>query len=146
MSNSIDKNLEGNNSMSSLSFHWLAEFDHDGILQFDQEVEHGFQEVLDRIKDLKFFHLYNRVHRFIVDLEKGLIKYNDIATPNEIEAKYNIRLIYFRRHRIQLNESDLKEQAHTIEYHLGFQYNDKLGNNRQTVLIIDNQGNWVLGE
>jgi uncharacterized FlaG/YvyC family protein len=52
-------------------------------------------------------------------------------------------LIFFRRHRIEISEIDLKEKSHIIEYHLGFQYN-KDEKNRQIVLIIDNEGNFVI--
>lgn len=150
MSNSIDLNLEGTHSRESLSFHWVARFaDFSAIYQFDKEIEHKFQEVINRLNELERFSLYNENTRqiFTVDLEKGLIisnnnlKIDEIV--NEIEKK-NIRLIFFRRHKIDLSEQ-LKELTHNIEYHLGFQYNDKLGNNKKTILIIDSEGNWVLG-
>jgi hypothetical protein len=38
-----------------------------------------------------------------------------------------------------------KESGHIITYHLGFQYIQN-GNNRQIVLKIDSQGNWILGD
>jgi len=39
-----------------------------------------------------------------------------------------------------------KEVEHITKYHLGFQYNDKNGNNQKIILQIDENGNWVLGE
>lgn len=149
MDNSISINLNsGNNPMDSLTFYWMAEFKNGVIFQFENGKEHKFQEVKDRINELEFFHLYHKDEmsniNFIVDLKKGIIKTLDSKEPELIEPKENIRLIYFRRHKIDLNQSG-KEMKHTIEYHLGFQYNDKLGNNRQIVLKIDNEGNWIIG-
>jgi Flp pilus assembly secretin CpaC len=150
MDNSISINLNsGNNPMDSLTFYWLAEFKNDVIFQFEDGKEHKFQEVKDRINELEFFHLYHKDGmsniNFIVDLKKGFIKTLASSEPEQIEQKKNIRLIYFRRHKIDLNQS-VKEIKRDIKYHLGFQYNDKNGNNRQIVLIIDELGNWILGD
>lgn len=150
MSNSIDINLNsGNNPMNSLSFWWMAEFNNGVIMQFENGIEHKFKEVQERINELEFFHLYHKdglsYINFIVDLKKGLIKTLDSKEPKEVEEKKNIRLIFFRRHTVELTEKII-EKSHSIEYHLGFQYNDKFGNNRQIVLIIDNEGNWIIGE
>jgi hypothetical protein len=148
MSNSIDQNYkERNNSISSLSFHWLAIFkDGTYINQFQGEEEHKFQEVIDKFKDLQVFILHHsKTHdKFIVDLEKGFICKDKPIKLNIEEKKKNIRLIFFRRHKVELTES-LKEQSHIIEYHLGFQYNDKDDHNRQIVLQIDDEGNWIIG-
>jgi hypothetical protein len=148
MDNSISINLNsGNNPMDSLTFYWMAEFKNGVIFQFEDGKEHKFQEVLDRINELEFFHLYHKKLdlRFIVDLKKGLIKFNDIDEPEIVEGKENIRLIYFRRVSISIGEKDLKEQIKTIEYHLGFQYL-KDGKNMKTILIIDKNGNWIIGD
>jgi hypothetical protein len=151
MDNSISIDLNsGNNPMDSLTFYWMAEFSNGVIFQFEDGREHKFQEVLDRINELEFFHLYHKDEmlekNFIIDLKRGLIKTLDSQEPELIEPKENIRLIYFRRVKMQIGEHDLKEKSRTINYHLGFQYNDKLGNNRRIVLIIDEQGNWILGD
>jgi len=150
MDNSISINLNsGNNPMDSLTFYWMAEFKDGVIFQFEDGKEHKFQEVKDRMNELEFFHLYHKNSmsniNFIVDLKRGLIKTLDSQEPEIIEPKENIRLIYFRRHQVELNQSG-REINHIINYHLGFQYNDKLGNNRQIVLKIDNSGNWIIGE
>ena len=148
MDNSISINLNsGNNPMDSLSFYWMAEFNNGVIFQFENGIEHRFQEVLDSINELEFFHLYHKKLdlRFIVDLKRGLIKFNDSEEPITVESKENIRLIYFRRNRIEITEKFIKK-SHKIVYHLGFQYNDKLGNNRRVVLKIDEHGNWILGD
>ena len=145
MPNTIDINLGDNNSMESLSFYWMAEFNNGVIFQFEGGKEHLYKEVKDRINELEFFHLYhkNKDIRFIVDLRKGIVKYNNSSELNEAEEKQNIRLIFFRRHRVKMTENCV-EKSHTIEYHLGFQWNDKLGNNRKTVLQLDSEGNFLV--
>ena len=147
MDNTMDINLGDNNSMKSLSFYWMAEFSNGVIFQFENGIEHKFQEVLDRINELEYFHLYHKDGmsniNFIVDLKKGLIKTLDAEEPKEIEEKQNIRLIYFRRHRVTLTEAG-KEVSHTITYHLGLQWNDNLGSNQKTILKIDEQGNFII--
>jgi hypothetical protein len=147
MSNTIDQNLRDSNSMKSLSFYWLAEFNNGVIFQFDESGEHKFREVLNRINELEFFYLYHKKKslRFIVDLKKGFIKFNDISEPTEVGKKENIRLIYFRRHKIEITENCI-EKLHNITYYLGFQYNDKLGNNQKIIFQIDEIGNWSVGE
>jgi len=148
MSNSIDINLNsGNNPMDSLSFYWMAEFNNGVIFQFEDGKEHKFQEVKDRMNELEFFHLYHKKLdlRFIVDLKRGLIKFNDCEEPIVVELKENIRLIYFRRVKIQIGENDLKEKSRVINYHLGLQYL-KDGKNMKIILIIDEKGSWILGD
>lgn len=150
MTNSMDINLRGDNSMSNLTFSWIAIFS-DGftIEQFENNNEHRFQEVKDKFDKLVRFSLVNKDYSqcFTIDLQLGIIIYNHYNLKHiNLEAKKeNIRLIFFRRHQIEITEKCI-ENSHNIEYHLGFQYNDKLGNNRQTVLIIDSQGNWYLGD
>lgn len=150
MSNSIDNNFEIDNSISNLSFLWCAIFkDGSKIEQFENREERRFQEVKEKINELAYFNLKNNNGKlFSVDLLNGLIGYNDLVLPyrETKEKKENIRLIYFRRHKVEIGQQDLKEKSHTITYHLGYQYLDKLGNNRQIVLQIDNKGNWILGE
>jgi hypothetical protein len=126
----------------------MAKFEDSILFQFDNGKENRFQLVKDNLDKLLFFHLYHKDgnKRFIVDLKNGIIKYNSSSLPEIKEEKYNIRLIYFRRHTIKIGEVDLKEKAHQIIYHLGLQYNDKNGNNHQIILKIDSEGSWVFGE
>ena len=148
MDNSISINLNsGNNPMDSLTFYWMAEFKDGVIFQFEDGKEHKFQEVKDRMNELEFFHLYHKKLdlRFIVDLKRGLIKFNDCEEPIVVELKENIRLIYFRRVKIQIGENDLKEKSRVINYHLGLQYL-KDGKNMKIILIIDEKGSWILGD
>jgi hypothetical protein len=49
MDNSISISLGGDNSMSNLSFYWMAEFNNGVIFQFENGIEHRFKEVQDRI-------------------------------------------------------------------------------------------------
>ena len=149
MTNSMDINLGSeDNSMNSLQFHWQARFSDNSIIyQFNKdETENKFQIVRDKFNDLRYFYLTNNLDKmFCVDLINGFIFFNNHLSIEKKETKENCRLIFFRRHRIELNQLG-KKMNHDINYHLGFQYNDKNGNNRQIVLIIDEQGNWVLGE
>jgi hypothetical protein len=117
------------------------------IHQFDLDgTENKFQLVIDRFNDLKYFDLTNNLDKtFTVDINCGLIFFNNFQSIENKEIKKNCRLIHFRRHQVEMNENCI-EKSHIIEYHLGFQYNDKLGNNRQIVLQIDSEGNWILIE
>lgn len=151
MSNSIDINLEGTHSRESLSFHWNAIFiDGTHIFQFDKNgTEHKFKEVQDKFNNLVYFNLTNNNGKmFSINLTNGLIGFNRLEFPyiDIKEKKENIRLIYFRRVRVEIGEKDLKEKSCTITYHLGYQYLDKSGNNRQIVLQIDKEGNWIIGD
>ena len=153
MSNSIDINLNGgNNSMDSLSFHWTAGFkDGSDLMQFNVDgTENRFKLVKDRIEELECFYIYNKdlSKIFTVNLDKGYISFGQTQTiqPDLLkEEKKNIRLIFFRRHVVELTISNI-ETSHVIIYFLGFQYNDKNGKNRQIVLQIDANGNTVIGE
>jgi len=144
----MENNLQIQNSISNLSFLWMAEFTDETIFQLQNGVEHRYQEVKDRINKLKYFTLQHKEKdlNFSVDLTLGIITFNKNYQAEEIkEEKHNIRLIYFKRNTITMTESG-QEQKHTITYHLGLQWNDNLGNNRQVVLKIDSEGNWILGE
>jgi hypothetical protein len=148
MTNSMDINLNsGNNSMDSLSFSWIALFnDNTKIEQFNEDgIENKFKLIQEKISELAYFNLTDKKgHFFTVDLINGRIGYNYLPLPYlEATDKQNIRLIFFRRHKVTLTESG-KEVEHIVTYHLGFQYNDKNGNNRQIVLIIDSEGNFII--
>jgi len=149
MNSIISQNLGDNNSMKSpLTFSWIAIFsDGSKIEQFENNNEHSFQEVQNKINELVYFNLTDKQgHLFSVNVVQGLIGYNDLVfSYREVkEKKENVRLIFFRRHKVEITENNI-EKSHNIEYHLGFQYNQN-EYNRQIVLIIDSQGSWVLGE
>jgi hypothetical protein len=134
--------------MKSLSHYWIAYFKDDTkIEQFENNIEHRFQEVKDKFNELNCFCLYKKDQSqlFKVYLPEGIITEGNDKNIKLIELKENCRLIFFRRHKIELTEKMI-EKSHSIEYHLGFQYNDKLGNNRKIILIIDENGSWSLGE
>jgi len=147
MSNTIDQNIGGDNPISNLVFHWIAIFNDGKIEQFENGKEHLFKEVRDRMNDLVYFNLTDRKgHLFTVNLQNGLIGYNRLEFPyiETDEKKENIRLIFFRRHRIELGTNNLEEKSHTIAYHLGCQYNDEYNHNHKIILEIDSEGNWIL--
>lgn len=152
MSNTIDiKSGSGNNSMNSLSFIWKAKFNDNYIIfQFNEDgTENLFKEVKNKFDDLKEFSIYNKDQSIIytVDLIKGFIYNNKQNIDLDLlkEEKTNIRLIFFRRHRIEMTEKYL-EKSHNIIYFLGFQYNDKNNQNKKILLQIDSQGNFIIGD
>jgi hypothetical protein len=149
MDNTISINLGDDNTMESLDFHWTAGFkDGTDLMQFNEDkTENKYQLVKNRMNELTIFYLYNKdlSKIFIVDLIKGLVGCGWTKNVELKEEKQNIRLIFFRRHNKEITENCI-EKSHIITYYLGFQYNDKNGNNRQVVLIIDSKGNWTLGE
>jgi hypothetical protein len=148
MSNTIDINLEGTHPRESLLFLWNAIFkDGTHIFQIDKEgIEHKFKEVQDKFNDLVYFNLRNNNGKmFSINLMNGLIGYNTLEFPYiKLEKhKQNIRLIFFRRHTIELTDS-FKEINHNIKYHMGIQYNDDKNNNHKIILIIDQEGNFIV--
>ena len=148
MDNSISINLNSeNNSMNSLSFSWRARFKNNSELnQFENGKENLFQLVKDRFTELSYFYLISKdnLQCFTVDLLHGLIFYNNHQEIdyNQLEKKENCRLIFFRRHQIKMSING-KEKSHTIEYHLGFQWL-KDGKNQKIILIIDEEGNFII--
>ena len=133
--------------MESLVFTWSAIFaDGSKIEQFENGIEHRFQEVKDKFNDLCFFNLKNNEGAmFSVNLMSGLIGYNILEFPyiDAKEKKENIRLIYFRRHQVDTTEGGAIV-AHRVWYFLGYQYNDNNGNNRKVILKIDSNGNFLI--
>ena len=139
-----------NNNMNELNFHWKAIFiDGTTISQFDEnKKEHKFQEVKDRFSDLIRFELYKKdmTQVFAVDLINGLIYDSEQVIPKEFKkSKSNIRLIFFRRHQVDLNDN-MKEINHRIVYFLGFQYNDDDNINKKIIFQIDGKGNFLVGD
>ena len=150
MSNTIDLNLRGDQSNANLNFTWIAFFNDGKIIkQFENDKENLFEEVKDNFDKLIRFSLINKDYSqcFSVDLKNGFILFNNYTNINlvQLEYKENIRLIFFRRHKVEISEKG-KELSHNIEYYFGLQWNDKEGNNQQVVLIIDQEGNWIIGD
>jgi len=153
MDNSISINLGNkNNDMNLFQFYWMALLKNgDYIKQYEDDVEHRFQEVIDKFNELQFFYLYNKDNfkeKFIVDLENGFV-YKNIIIQDFKETdnkKNNIRLIYKRVRRNKITTGNVKSIKEEIHYLLGLQYSDKLGNNKKIILQIDNEGNWILGD
>jgi hypothetical protein len=144
MSNPIDnKEIKIDNSISNLVFLWKAKFIDNTVLY--QEDGIPFKEVQNRFKELKEFSIHSKELQkcFVVNLEKGYI--SDCKLDyNDKEIKNNIRLIYFRRHNIELGMSDLKEHNHIIRYFLGFQYLDKNNHNHQIIFEINSDGSFIV--
>jgi len=147
MSNSIDLNLESNNSMKSLSFFWIAIFkDGTKIEQFQNNQEQLYKRIQEKKDELVYFNLTDRKgHLFTVDVVRGAIAFNDLTLSyrEDIEKKENVRLIFFRRHQVDTTERGTIV-AHRMWYHLGYQYNDNNGNNRKVILKIDSDGNFLI--
>lgn len=132
------------------NFKWHAVLkDGTQIDQIDQHgCEHLFQEVRDNFKQLVLFFITDTNGiKLTIDLIKGtLIIGNAQSRIEELkEIKENIRLIYFRRNKVTLSiGNDI--QNHTVVQCVGFQYIDKLGNNRKIMAQIDEAGNILIGE
>jgi hypothetical protein len=134
--------------MSNLSFYWIAIFkDGTRINQFNEDgSENMFQLIKDRFDELGYFNLTNMKGKlFTVSLLNGLIGYNDLVLPyrEAKERKDSIRLVYFRRHRVEMTDNGIKK-SHTIEYHLGLQWVNSNNENRNIILQIDENGDFII--
>jgi len=152
MDNTMSVNLSAHNTIDSLNFLWVARFKYGQELKQidDNGTEVSFKEVLDRMKDLESFTLYdknNKENYFSVDLIKGNIQYksNDYIAPQFLKEKKNIRLIYFRRRRFLINV-DVGVKGIFIIYFLGYQYLDENNINRKVIFQISNEGNFLAGD
>ena len=137
---------------TELNFLWKATFDDDSVVsQFNSDgTENKFKIVQDKFDDLTYFELRNIVNNSIinVDLINGFIILNNYKfnIPEDIKKqKHNIRLIYFRRSK---NDINIKGEVllQTISYFIGYQYNDLQGKNRKVLVNIDQDGNMILGD
>jgi len=138
--------------MSNLNYYWIAQFkDNKYFGEYDEnQKEHSFAEIKERIDDIKFFFLINKQNtydNFIVDIENGSISVGHYSKLLEnITEKKNIRLIFFKRRTVEVAQRDLQTVKEDIYFILGFQYNTITGENRKLLLQIDNNGNFVIGE
>jgi len=150
MDNSMDIDLthRGNNNMNPLSFYWFAEFESFYLKQFDNGIENKFQTVIDKFVELKYFCLRHKDKDMsvTVDLKNGVIFVNkhQMIDNDFITEKKNIRLIYFRRHRHEMN-SKMQELNHQITYFIGFQWGDSENRNHKILLQLDSDGNILVG-
>ena len=132
------------------NINWIAVFkDKSEISQIDEAgKEHLFKEVQEKMSDLSFFILKHneKDNYYVVDINKGLIYINKIQDPEEefIANKTNIRLIYFRRNRVHM-DNNFKELDRDIIHFLGYQYLDKEGKNHKVIIQISNEGNILIG-
>jgi len=152
MNNSIfNQSLGGNNSIEPLDFSWKAIFNDETIIeQYDKNgTEHRFQEVKDRFSDLIIFQLinYKKEIIFTVDLINGNISkgIREEIPPDLITVKNNIRLIFFRRHKINF-DMNITNKTELITNFIGYQYNDANNINHKVIMCIDKNGNFVIGD
>jgi len=151
MSNSMRINLKVDNTISSLSFLWKSVLKSGEIInQLDNGIDTNYKKVKENFNNLAYFYLSNnKGDTFTVDLLKGTITYNNFkeleGLKEQSKEKKNIRLIYFRRVCVDSTTSG-KVLSHKIFYFLGYQYNLENNENRKVILIIDNDGNWNIGE
>lgn len=126
---------------------WQAQFKDGVIQQYDiNGNENSFSLVKNRFNELERFILYNIDNHYIVDLKKGIILINNNPDINKYKDRKNCRLIFFRRHIVELGMNNLQELNHKIFYFLGVQYNDENNNNHKIILKIDENGSIVVGE
>ena len=106
---------------------WEATFiDGTKIKQFEGDKENLFSEVKKKFTLLESFKLVHKEKPLIVtvDLLRGLLFLGHGREEVETEfrkSKKNIRLIFFRRNKINFDEQ-MKETSHNVSYFIGFQY------------------------
>ena len=135
--------------MKSLVYKWIAIFKDGSIIkQFNEDgTENLFILVKERFSDLVFFNLegINNTKLFSVDLVSCIISYNCIPlTPIENNTKSNIRLITFRRHKHEISTQTLESLKEECIYGLGYQYLNKVGQNKQIILYISEDGSFEI--
>jgi len=94
------------------------------------------QKYVNEGKVIKTFLISDGHHSYMVDLTDGSFVVNGGIFKVHEEALTNFRLIYFRQHTHHFN-IDREELAHEIVFRVGWQANDKDGNNVQRVLEIE---------
>jgi len=133
-----------------LKLTWHAYFnDNTHIDQYNvvTNTENPFQTVLDKFDKLVLFeltHLYKPL-TIKVDVLNGNILINNSTFILNKYPKHNIRLIYFRRNKVDI---DVKGEAfnHRVFYFIGYQYNTSKGENRKVILVVDQEGNMSIGD
>lgn len=136
--------------MQNLKYRWTAVLkDGNKIEQYPSgNTETLFREVLDNAANLKEFYIQHisMPLRVTVDLVEGILFVNDMIQniDSNITKKYNIRLIYFRRHTVKLTEG--LDSDHSIKYFIGYQYTGEKSENHKILVQLDGLGNLVVGE
>lgn len=134
--------------MTDLKMIWIAQFkDGRSVSQITPEnQEVSFRTILDQVSDLSSFQLSHREKslRILIDLTQGRLYVNNIQAPmGDSKLKKNIRLIYFRRHQVDMNISgDVKSRR--MSYFIGFQYLDEQDENQKVLLQLDQDGNILI--
>lgn len=85
------------------------------------------------------FSLQDHQNEFYVDLQQGFFEINNIRFLLHEEEVSNFRLIFFRRHKhhVNIGMNTFEESGHEITYRLGWQANDKDGNNIQRIIEFE---------
>lgn len=102
----------------------------------------AFYDVLERAKEtpLELFGLLSGDGHdsWLVNLKDGHFEVGGIPFMMHSEPVSNFRVVFFRRHfhdiNIEVATGNSREFSHTVEYHLGWQGNDKDGKNIQRTL------------
>lgn len=134
-----------------LKIHWLAQFsDGSQLKQFDNDKENLFRAVLDRQNDLVKFILFHTEKSLCLtlDLKLGVIYINNVQMPqpellSNTDDRNRKRLIYFRKVIKEITQTG-KTLNTTVLYFLGYQWNDKSGNNRKRLIQISENGDLVI--
>ena len=87
--------------------------------------------------EVKRFSLWGDGNDYTVDLTDGHFEIAGVSFFMHSSPVTNFRLIYFRRHYHDFS-TDLKQRAHRVEYHFGWQGNseDEEGKNVQRVMVL----------
>lgn len=87
-------------------------------------------------KQIKYFLLSDGINGYRVNLMDGSFMVNGATFKTHEEEDLNdFRLIYFRKHTHNFNQSN-EELSHEIVFRMGWQANDSKGNNVQRVIEI----------
>ena len=134
--------------MEKLNLTWVANFsDGSSISQFDSTGhEILFKVVQDKLSLLDSFQLIHQSKNFkvTVNIATGNLYINEEQSSlEEPKVKNNIRLIFFRRHRVLMNEHFV-EQGHKLVYFIGFQYLNEKNENCKVIIQVDQEGNILI--
>ena len=98
------------------------------------EGKNAFYDVLQRLEEVTAFALYNQETQdeYLVDLRDGHFEVNQIQLNLHLEAIFNLRLIFFKRHVINF----ITREHYPVKFVFGFQANDEAGKNVQFTMTV----------
>ena len=102
-----------------------------------KEIGSSFSDVIQ--ENVKTFTLIGEGNRYMVNLEDGHFEVNGIPflMHEENDLLKDFRLVFWRRHTHSFNRTMAEETSHIIVYRLGWQANDRKGNNIQQIMQIE---------